>query len=156
MPPSSRFVFFFENMTALAKLLVCVLIVVASPPASALDNGLGKRPPLGWCAHTIWISQPLRLRAPLLPEHRSTWLTCADDDPECTHDYCDEEEVKSVAMALQTSGLAAAGYDHVLLDDCWASSRDESGSLTWDADRFPSGIPVLIDWLHERGFRFGL
>jgi len=53
--------------------------------------------------------------------------------------------------------MQALGYEFVNLDDCWAYSRDNTtGRLTWDEDRFPSGIPALADWLHERGFKFGL
>lgn len=49
------------------------------------------------------------------------------------------------------------GYEYVNLDDCWAYSRDPvTHELTWDAERFPSGMPGLADWLHERGFKFGI
>jgi alpha-galactosidase len=99
----------------------------------ALNNGLGRTPPLGW----------------------STWLTC--EDAACTHDYCDENEVKSAATAMQTSGMQEIGWNYVILDDCWAYARDPSSSvLTWDPDRFPSGMPALASWLHERNFSFGL
>ena len=60
-------------------------------------------------------------------------------------------------MALQENGMQALGWNYVNLDDCWALQRDpENETLQWDTERFPSGIPALIDWLHERHFKFGL
>ena len=94
---------------------------------------LGAKPPLGW----------------------NTWKTCGDEG--CTHDYCDENEVKANAQAMVDSGMTALGFNYVNLDDCWASLRDETtGKLTWDTDRFPNGIPAMADWLHEKGLKFGL
>ncbi len=34
--------------------------------------------------------------------------------------------------------------------------RDAQGNIQWDPDRFPSGLPTLINWLHARGLKFGL
>lgn len=112
----------------------CACLLLALSSAAALDNGVGRRPPLGW----------------------NTWKTCGENT--CGHDVCNEQEVKSVAQAMLTNGMTALGYDYVNLDDCWASpDRDpETTALTWDAARFPSGIPALVDWLHARGLKFGL
>jgi Melibiase. len=34
------------------------------------------------------------------------------------------------------------GYDRLRLDDCWMlHDRAEDGSLEWDTDKFPHGIP---------------
>ena len=99
----------------------------------ALDNGAGRTPPLGW----------------------STWKTCAD--AHCTHDMCSESEVLSAAAAMKANGMQALGWEYVNLDDCWASSRSPTdATLQWDSQRFPSGIPALIDQLHAQGFKFGL
>jgi hypothetical protein len=35
-------------------------------------------------------------------------------------------------------------------------NRADHGRYTWSPTRFPSGIPALVTWLHERGFLFGL
>lgn len=48
------------------------------------------------------------------------------------------------------------GYEYINLDDCWGGQRSSTGEYTWDANRFPSGIPALTAWLHQRGFKFGL
>ena len=46
---------------------------------------------------------------------------------------------------------------HIALDDCWEwTSRDTDGNIMADPSRFPSGIPALVDYLHERNFSFGI
>ena len=68
-----------------------------------------------------------------------------------------ESAVLKQADYLVSSGLAAAGYDTVNLDDGWlASSRASDGSLTWDATKFPHGIPWLASQIHALGLKFGI
>jgi alpha-galactosidase len=72
---------------------------------------------------------------------------------------CDvnEQVVRETANAIVSSGMAAAGYQYVNVDDCWmAPTRDASGRLQADPVRFPSGIKALADYVHARGFKFGL
>ena len=116
-------------MFIIAATLVCLLPRVVH----SLNNKVGKPPPLGW----------------------NTWKTCGE--PTCGHDICNEAEIKSVANAMATNGLQELGYNYINLDDCWASTRKKSDqTLTWDTVRFPSGLPALISWLHQKGFKFGL
>jgi alpha-galactosidase len=73
--------------------------------------------------------------------------------------YCgtSENEVLAQAHALINTGLAAAGYRTVMVDDCWmATQRTPSGQLTWDAAKFPDGMPALAATIHSMGLRFGL
>lgn len=53
------------------------------------------------------------------------------------------------------SGLKAAGYDHVMIDDCWmAKARDPKTSrLVADPVRFPSGIKTLAAKIHKLGLK---
>jgi alpha-galactosidase len=68
-----------------------------------------------------------------------------------------ESAVLQQASFLVSSGLAAAGYDTVNLDDGWmASSRTSDGSLTWDPAKFPNGIPWLASQVHALGLKFGI
>jgi len=68
-----------------------------------------------------------------------------------------EAEVLRQAQLLVSSGLAGAGYTCVNLDDGWmAPERAASGELTWDAAKFPQGIPWLAGQVHALGLRFGL
>ena len=59
--------------------------------------------------------------------------------------------------------MLAAGWDHINMDDCWGATNVQypggergNGTYRWDPERFPSGIPALASWLHDRGFKFGL
>jgi alpha-galactosidase len=68
-----------------------------------------------------------------------------------------ESAVLAQADYLVSSGLAAAGYNAVNLDDGWlASSRTGDGSLTWNTTKFPHGIPWLADQVHGLGLKFGI
>jgi alpha-galactosidase len=61
------------------------------------------------------------------------------------------------AQELVSSGLASAGYITVNLDDGWeAATRTASGELTWNAAKFPHGIPWLVNRVHSLGLRFGI
>lgn len=43
------------------------------------------------------------------------------------------------------------------LDDCWAATnRTADGNLQPDPTRFPSGIPALAEYVHQRGLYLGL
>jgi alpha-galactosidase len=68
-----------------------------------------------------------------------------------------ESEVVRQAQLLVSSGLAAAGYTCVNLDDGWmAAQRTADGELTGDPAKFPRGIPWLAGQLHDLGLKFGI
>ncbi|MET9079219.1 glycoside hydrolase family 27 protein [Streptomyces sp. NPDC004232] len=70
-----------------------------------------------------------------------------------------EDQVKKVADYLVSSGLRDSGYNIVWLDGGWQADqpRDpEMGRLVANPTRFPSGIPALVTYLHERGLRAGI
>jgi alpha-galactosidase len=68
-----------------------------------------------------------------------------------------ETLVRETADAMVSSGLLAAGYDTLTLDDCWSAvSRDASGNLTNDPVKFPSGMKAIGDYIHSRGLQFGI
>ena len=72
---------------------------------------------------------------------------------------CDinEELIREIADAMIEKGIADAGYVYINLDDCWhASERDADGFIQCDAERFPSGIKALADYVHERGLKLGI
>jgi alpha-galactosidase len=64
--------------------------------------------------------------------------------------------IKSVADSIATNGMKDAGYEYVVIDDCWQISRDENGNIVPDAQHFPSGIKALADYVHSKGLKFGL
>jgi len=72
-------------------------------------------------------------------------------------DGLNEVLVRETADAMVSSGMLAAGYDIVALDDGWsADARDGSGNLTNDPVKFPSGMKALGDYIHARGLRYGI
>lgn len=71
---------------------------------------------------------------------------------------CDVDEtlIRETADALVDSGMRDAGYEFVVIDDCWQVARDERGEIVPDPERFPSGMAALADYVHSRGLKFGL
>jgi alpha-galactosidase len=67
-----------------------------------------------------------------------------------------EQVVRETADALLRTGMREAGYEYIVLDDCWQIGRDSAGTIVADPQKFPSGIKALADYLHGIGFKFGL
>ncbi|MEO8904600.1 MAG: glycoside hydrolase family 27 protein [Polyangiaceae bacterium] len=67
-----------------------------------------------------------------------------------------ESLIKGVADVFVSSGMAAAGYQYVNIDDCWMSGRDGSGNLVADAGKFPGGIKAEADYVHGKGLKLGI
>lgn len=67
-----------------------------------------------------------------------------------------EKLIRETADAVVTSGMKAAGYQYVNIDDCWQVSRDAQGTIVADATRFPSGIKALADHVHSKGLKLGV
>jgi len=67
-----------------------------------------------------------------------------------------ESLIEATADAMVSSGMQAAGYQYVNLDDCWMNGRDASGALRWDTTKFPSGIPALASYVHGKGLKLGI
>jgi alpha-galactosidase len=67
-----------------------------------------------------------------------------------------EKLVRGAADALVASGMKEAGYEYVVIDDCWQVSRAADGSIVVDPERFPSGMKALADYVHSKGLKFGI
>ena len=66
-----------------------------------------------------------------------------------------QEKVIASAQALIDKGLADHGYNYINIDDGWeADKRNPDGTIEAN-EKFPS-MKGLIDWLHERGLKFGI
>jgi alpha-galactosidase len=92
----------------------------------ALDNGVARTPPMGW----------------------NSWNKFA-----CN---VTEDAVRTVADAMMKSGMKDAGYQYIVIDDCWQISRDPDGNILADPKRFPHGIKALADYVHSLGMKFGI
>ncbi|KAF5351854.1 hypothetical protein D9756_007702 [Leucocoprinus leucothites] len=72
---------------------------------------------------------------------------------------CDINESKVVAAANQfvSLGLKAAGYEYINIDDCWSvMSRDGSGRIVPDPNKFPNGISGVANQVHNLGLKIGI
>jgi alpha-galactosidase len=67
-----------------------------------------------------------------------------------------EDLIKGMADAMVASGMKDAGYEYVVIDDCWQVSRDDNGNIVPDVKRFPSGMKALGDYIHSKGLKFGI
>lgn len=47
-----------------------------------------------------------------------------------------------------------AGYEYVVIDDCWHGERDANGFITESREKFPSGMKALANYVHARGLKF--
>ncbi len=67
-----------------------------------------------------------------------------------------EKLLRDMTDAMVDSGMKTAGYQYVVIDDCWQVGRDENGNIQPDPQRFPSGMKALADYVHGKGLKFGL
>jgi alpha-galactosidase len=67
-----------------------------------------------------------------------------------------EDLIRQMADAMVKSGMQDAGYQYIVIDDCWQVARDKNGNIIADPQRFPSGIKALADYIHSLGLKFGI
>jgi len=68
-----------------------------------------------------------------------------------------EQVVRDTADALVELGLRDAGYEYVVIDDCWSMrKRGPDGRIVPDPEKFPSGMKALADYVHSKGLKFGI
>jgi alpha-galactosidase len=68
-----------------------------------------------------------------------------------------EAAVRQATDAMVSTGMRDAGYQYVVVDDCWFDpSRDSQGNLRAHPSKFPSGMKALGDYIHARGLKFGI
>jgi alpha-galactosidase len=129
----------------LALTTVLVPSAGASPAPTTPSSGVAAQPPSGPSA----VSASLVALAPTPPMGWNPWYAFG-----CN---VSEQLIKETAQAIVSSGMAAAGYQYVNLDDCWmAHQRDAGGSLQADAQTFPGGIAALASYIHGLGLKLGI
>ena len=66
----------------------------------------------------------------------------------CDCNIFSEKLFKDMADEMVRGGFRDAGYEYVIIDDCWlAKQRDADGRLQPDPKRFPSGMRALADYV---------
>ncbi len=70
--------------------------------------------------------------------------------------HISDEIVLGVARAMATNGLKSAGYTYVNIDDGFWGPRTKEGKLTIDKSKFPGGMRVVVDAIHDLGMKAGI
>jgi alpha-galactosidase len=108
-------------------MLICLVV-----GSSALDNGLSLTPMMGWGTWNLF--------GCFAVEHNWT-----------------EVDIRQMADALVSSGLQKSGYQYINLDGGWSGSRDsKTGKQIANPEKFPSGMPALVEYIHSKGLLFGI
>ncbi len=99
---------------------------VALPmPEPVRSNGLAKTPPMGWNSWNKFRNQ------------------------------VSDKMVREIADAMVKSGMKAAGYVYVNIDDTWeAAHRDAQGNIATN-NKFPD-MKALADYVHSKGLKLGI
>lgn len=129
--------------------LVTSALVTSALAVSALALGSSAQAAQPTAALAAAATPTVQEPAPLPPLGWNSWNTF----------YCNinEQVIRQTADAMVSSGMAAAGYQYVVVDDCWMQdTRDANGNLRARTDRFPSGMKALGDYIHGKGLKFGI
>src|SRR6202521_3585999 len=92
---------------------------LASQETHSPSSGLALTPPMGW----------------------NSWNKFA-----CN---VSENLIKGTADAMFKSGMKDAGYEYIVIDDCWQVSRDANSNIVADPQRFPHGMKAVGDRSEE-------
>lgn len=62
--------------------------------------------------------------------------------------FFSEKLILSVADKFYKEGYQEAGYEYIIIDDCWSEKkRDANGRLVPDRERFPHGMKYIADYV---------
>jgi len=107
--------------------LIFITALVLIPFVVSLDNGLGRRPAMGF----------------------STWNYFFFE--------INETLVKSIADSMVTTGLRDVGYEYINIDAGYLiKQRSADGSLQTNSNLFPNGMKAIADYLHAKGLKLGV
>jgi alpha-galactosidase len=108
------------------KNIVIIFFLLANTTIFSQTPGIAGTPPMGW---NSWNAFDLQINSGI---------------------------VKAVADSMVSKGLAAAGYQYIVIDDGWQTGRDNEGRIIADSTKFPEGIKYLSDYVHAKGLKFGI
>ncbi len=109
-----------------SKVLAVVLLMTSNLLMAQKFDQLAQTPPMGW----------------------NSWNKFQCD--------VSEKLIMETADAMVSSGMKKAGYEYIVIDDCWQVDRDENGEIVIDKERFPHGMKYLADYIHSKGLKFGI
>jgi alpha-galactosidase len=109
---------------ALFVLFLAACLAIASACIAAQDKDLAPTPPMGW----------------------NSWNHFAEK--------IDARTVRAQADATVASGMKAAGYLYINIDDTWEGKRDDKGFI--HPNRKFRDMKALTDYVHAKGLKIGL
>ena len=115
-------------MRSVLIFLVLVLLAVLQVPSVRAqqepESSIAAKPPMGW----------------------NSWNKFGPN--------IDDELIRSQADAMVASGMKAAGYQYINIDEGWEGTRDPNGNLSPNA-KFPD-MKALADYVHSKGLKIGI
>lgn len=67
-----------------------------------------------------------------------------------------ERLIMETADRIVDGGYRDAGYEYVIIDDCWSLKERVDGKLKEDPALFPHGMKYVSDYVHSKGLKFGM
>lgn len=67
-----------------------------------------------------------------------------------------DQLIRETADAMVAKGLKDVGYTFVNIDDGFFYGRDAQGNLLYNATKFPGGMGVVADYIHNKGLKAGI
>ena len=113
-----------RKLSILAIAISAFCLILLSMPSFAQQANLAPTPPMGW----------------------NSWNHFAG--------RIDDKTVRAQADAMVSSGMKAAGYEYIVIDDTWAGQRDAQG-IIHPNDKFPD-MKALADYVHSKGLKLGI
>ncbi len=107
-------------------LAIIAFLTVSSAAYAQKFKGLAETPPMGW----------------------NSWNRFGPN--------INEQMIREMADAMVSSGMKAAGYEFINIDDTWEGYRDSLGFIHPDSTRFPHGMKALADYVHSKGLKLGI
>jgi alpha-galactosidase len=87
----------------------------------------------------------------LAPTPPMGWMSWNQFGPEVS-----DRLLCEMADAMIASGMKAAGYEYLCIDDLWHGGRSRNGYLFPEPKRFPRGIKPIADYVHSKGLKLGI
>ena len=80
----------------------------------------------------------------------NTWNTFGEN--------INDEMIRQTADKMVELGLRDAGYEYLVIDDCWSEKERDgiSGKIIPDHVKFPDGMKAVSDYVHSKGLKFGM
>lgn len=67
-----------------------------------------------------------------------------------------EQLIMEMADVIVEQGYKDAGYEYVIIDDCWSLKQRVDGKLVPNPELFPHGMKYVADYIHSKGLKFGM